>query len=41
MFPRAYSLALVVNDVAFGQPSFSMFGWKEGGIVERDFYVVR
>lgn len=40
MFPRAYSLALVVNDVGFAPPSFSLFGWEDGGIAERDFYVV-
>ncbi|HLA13267.1 MAG TPA: Mov34/MPN/PAD-1 family protein [Pyrinomonadaceae bacterium] len=40
MFSRAYSLALVVNDVGFAPPSFSLFGWKGGGIVERDFYIV-
>lgn len=39
IFPRAYSLALVVNDVAFAPPSFSLFGWQDGDIVERDFYV--
>jgi hypothetical protein len=41
MFPRAYSLALVVNDVGFAPASFSLFGWKDGAIAERDFYVSR
>jgi hypothetical protein len=40
MFPRAYSLALVVNDVGFAAPSFSLFGWKDGALAERDYYVV-
>lgn len=40
MFPRAYSLALVVNDVGFAPANFSLFGWKDGAILERDFYVV-
>jgi hypothetical protein len=41
MFPRAYSLALVVNDVGFAPAGFSLFGWKDGGISEREFYVVK
>lgn len=40
VFPRAYSLALVVNDVAVGGPSFSLFGWREGLLDRRDFGVL-
>ena len=36
VFPRAYSLALVVNDVESG-PTFSLFGWSRGRIAAREF----
>jgi hypothetical protein len=39
-FPRAYSLGLVVNDTAFTDLSFSLFGWREGGIHPRGFHVL-
>lgn len=38
-FPRAYSIALVVNDTAFGI-SFSMFGNREGQLQPRGYYVM-
>jgi proteasome lid subunit RPN8/RPN11 len=40
VFPRAYSVALVANDVAFGGVNFSMFGWRSGGIEARGFHVL-
>lgn len=40
VFPRAYSVALVANDVAFSEISFSMFGWRAGGIEARGFHVL-
>lgn len=40
IFPKAYSIALVVNDVGFAEPSFSLFGWKEGALSTRGFYVI-
>lgn len=36
VFPRAYSVALVVNDVDSG-PTFSLFGWSRGRIAAREF----
>ena len=33
VFPRAYSIALLVNDVEWDGPTFSLFGW-DGGLVE-------
>jgi hypothetical protein len=40
VFPRAYSIGLVVNDVGLLEPTFSLFGWKNQGILEpRGFYV--
>jgi proteasome lid subunit RPN8/RPN11 len=39
VFPRAYNIALVVNDVGFSQPTFSMFGWRRGMIKSRGFQV--
>ena len=40
MFPRAYSLALVVNDIAYDEPTLSMFGWRRGEIDGRGFHVL-
>jgi hypothetical protein len=37
VFPRAYSLALLVNDID-GGPTFSLFGWSGGAIEARDFH---
>jgi hypothetical protein len=39
IFPKAFSLGLVVNDVAFSDPTFSLFGWKQGVLEPRGFYV--
>ena len=39
VFPRAYSVALVVNDVATGSPTFSGFGWRQGLLAARGFHV--
>jgi hypothetical protein len=38
-FPRAYSVGLVANDTAFGL-TWSLFGWREGKIHPRGFYVL-
>ncbi len=40
VFPRAYSLGLVVNDVAADAPTFSLFGWRGGLIEPRGFHVL-
>jgi Prokaryotic homologs of the JAB domain len=39
-FPRAHSLGLVVNDTAFADLSFSLFGWRDGKIHPRGFYIL-
>jgi hypothetical protein len=39
-FPRAYSIAIVANDTAFTDLSFSMFGNREGVTQPRGFYVL-
>jgi proteasome lid subunit RPN8/RPN11 len=39
IFPRAYGIALVVNDVAFAAPTFSLFGWRRGVLELRGFDV--
>jgi hypothetical protein len=39
VFPRAYSVALVVNNVGFGEPTFSMFGWRRGLLESRGFQI--
>ena len=36
VFPRAYSVALVVNDLESG-PTFSLFAWSRGIIAAREF----
>ena len=41
VFPRAYSVALVINDVAFQDtPTLSMFGWKHGVVDPRGFSMI-
>jgi hypothetical protein len=40
IFPRAYGLALVVNDVSFSDPTHSLFGWRNGLIELRDYRVL-
>ncbi len=42
VFPRAYSLALVLGGPceADGQPSCRLFGWEQGMIASRGFYVL-
>ena len=40
IFPRAYSVALVVNDQAGDHATFSMFGWRQGLLESRGFYTV-
>lgn len=39
-FPRGYSLGLVVNDTSFADLTFSLFGWREGKIHPRGFYLM-
>ena len=39
VFARAYNVAIVVNDVGFSEPTFSMFGWRRGMIESRGFYL--
>ena len=40
VFARAYNVAIVVNDVSFSEPTFSMFGWQRGMIKSRGFHLV-
>ena len=39
VFPRAYSVALVVNMAGESDHSFSLFGWNQGVIAPRGFYL--
>jgi proteasome lid subunit RPN8/RPN11 len=39
IFPRAYSVALVVNDLAESEATFSMFGWRRGLLEARGFHL--
>jgi JAB domain-containing protein similar to deubiquitination enzymes len=40
VFPRGHSLALVANDTAFQELTFSWFGWREGSIQPRGYYLM-
>jgi proteasome lid subunit RPN8/RPN11 len=40
IFPGAFSLALVANDVAPDDIRFSAFGWRRGGIAQRGLHVL-
>lgn len=39
-FPCPYHVAIVVNDTAFSDLTFSMFGYRKGSIQPRGFYVL-
>jgi hypothetical protein len=39
VFPRAYSLALLLNDVGDAPPGATLFGWRRGLVEERTFYL--
>ena len=41
IFPRAYSVGLVVSDSYASGLTFPMFGWKNGQIATRGFHVLR
>jgi hypothetical protein len=40
VFPRAYSVGLVVNDAPFANLTYSLFGWRGGKIHPRGFYIL-
>ena len=40
MFSPAFNVALVVNDVAFSDPTFSLFGWRHGLVQPRGFALI-
>ncbi len=40
VFPRAYSIALVVNDVSSKNMTHSLFGWRNGFMESRGFQIV-
>jgi len=40
VFPRGHSLALVANDTAFQDLTFSWFGWRDGSIQPRGYYLM-
>ncbi len=39
VFPRAYTVALVVSDPGRGNPVCSLFGWRRGVLVRRGFFI--
>jgi hypothetical protein len=41
VFPGAHSIALVANDTATDEVTFSAFGWRRGVIEPRGVYMVR
>ncbi|MFQ5669245.1 MAG: hypothetical protein ACE5HD_01850 [Acidobacteriota bacterium] len=40
IFPQAYGVALVVNGIAAGHETYSVFGWREGLLEPRDCFVL-
>jgi hypothetical protein len=40
IFPRAYSLSVVLSDSPCGGLSWKLFGWKQGRVLPRGFYVL-
>ena len=40
VFPGAWNLALVVNDVAYDDPTLSLFGWRRGLLALRGHHVL-
>lgn len=40
VFPRAYSVGLVATDAPFHEVTHSLFGWRQGVIERRGFYIV-
>jgi hypothetical protein len=40
VFPKAYSVALVVNGIGFDDFTHSLFGWREGLVHPRGFHVM-
>jgi hypothetical protein len=40
VFSRAYNVALVFNDSALVEPSFSLFGWRRGDLCPRGFHLL-
>jgi Prokaryotic homologs of the JAB domain len=40
VFPRGHSIALVANDTAFTKITYSWFGWREGSIQPRGYYLM-
>ncbi len=38
LFPRAYSIALVASDVAWGDTTLALFGWRRGQIERRAYH---
>jgi proteasome lid subunit RPN8/RPN11 len=39
VFPKAFSVGLVVNDVSYSDPTFSLFGWNQGILEPRGFFI--
>jgi hypothetical protein len=40
IFYRAWCVAMVVNDVAFSDPTVSVFGWDRGEITPRGYHII-
>ncbi len=40
VFSRSWCVAMVVSDVTFSEPTVSLFGWNQGTIEARGFYVM-
>jgi hypothetical protein len=40
VFPQGHNVALVANDTAFQDVTFSWFGWREGTVHPRGYYLM-
>jgi hypothetical protein len=40
VFPQGYNVAIVANDTAFQELTFSWFGWREGVVQPRGYHVM-
>ena len=40
VFPQGHNVALVANDTAFQDLTFSWFGWREGAVQPRGYYLM-
>jgi hypothetical protein len=40
VFGRAFDIALLLSELGGSEPSYDLFGWRQGMIVARGFYAL-